>query len=249
MSRYGWIRLAIVAGAALILEVLCRSHIVSRLIMIPPSEMLISAWQILASGAIKDDIYVSVVNICTAIALSISGGFFIGLAIFSLPALRATLEPFLASYYSVPPIVFYPLLIVIFGINQIPQIIIAVMFGLVTMVINTINGLDRIRPVLLKVGRVHRASFLVTVFRIKLPAAAPYLFIGVTLAVSYSIIGVISSEFIMSAVGIGHQISYAYDSYDNRTMYGLIALVLGIATLLNMSLHVYSQRLLRRWTR
>lgn len=249
MSRYAWIRLAIVAGVALILEILCRAGAISRLIMIPPSEMLASAWQILATGEIKSDLYFSLANIALAIGLSVAGGFLTGLAIYSMPLLQATLEPFLTSYSAVPPIVFYPMLIVIFGLNRIPQVLIAVMFGLVPMAINTINGLHRIRPVFLKVGRVHRASALASVFRIQLPAAAPYLFVGVTLAVSYSVIGVISTEFILSARGIGHQISFAYDNYDNRAMYGLVVLLLGIATLLNSTLRFYSQRMLQRWTR
>jgi len=232
-----------------LLEILCRANVIPRLILIPPSEMLASAWQLLASGSIKPDIYFSLENIAAAIVLSVAGGFLAGLAIYSVPLLRATLEPFLTSYSAVPPIVFYPMLIVIFGLNRVPQILIAVMFGLVPMAINTINGLHRIRPVFLKVGRANRISRLASVFRIQLPAAAPYLFVGVTLAVSYSVIGVISTEFILSATGIGHQISFAYDNYDNRAMYGLIVLLLVFATLLNGALRSYSERMLRRWAR
>jgi NitT/TauT family transport system permease protein len=249
MTLYGWMRLGIVAGAGLLLEILCRANVIPRLIMIPPSEMLASAWQILVTGEIKGDLYFSLINIAFAIGISVVGGFLTGLAIYRVPLLRATSEPFLASYSAVPPIVFYPMLIVIFGLNRVPQIIIAVMFGLVPMAMNTINGLYRIRPVFLKVGRAHRVSALASVFRIQLPAAAPYLFVGVTLAVSYSIIGVISTEFILSASGIGHQISFAYDNYDNRTMYGLVVLLLAIATMLNSTLRYYSQRMLQRWTR
>ncbi|HEV7968257.1 MAG TPA: ABC transporter permease subunit [Candidatus Acidoferrales bacterium] len=249
MRRYGWVRLVSIASVGIILEVLCRRNVISRLILIPPSEMLASAWQILASGEINADLYFSLVNLAFAIGLSVVGGFLTGLAIYSVPLLRSTLEPFLTSYSAVPPIVFYPMLIVIFGLNRIPEIIIAVMFGLVPMAMNTINGLYRIRPVFLKVGRAHRVSAFASIVRIQLPAAAPYLFVGATLAVSYSVIGVISTEFILSASGIGHQISFAYDNYDNRTMYGLVVLLLVIATLLNTTLRLYSQRMLQRWTR
>jgi NitT/TauT family transport system permease protein len=249
MTRYGWVRLGMVAAAALILEILCRTNSIPRLVMIPPSEMLASAWRILASGEMKIDFYFSMVNIAFAITLSVAGGFLTGLAIYSIPLLRTTVEPFLVSYSAVPPIVFYPMLIVIFGLNRVPQIIIAVMFGLVPMAMNTINGFHRVRPVFLKAGRTFRVSTLDSIFRIQLPAAAPYLFVGVSLAVSYSVIGVISTEFILSAWGIGHQISFAYDNYDNSTMYGLVILLLGIATLLNSMLRYYSQRMLQRWAR
>lgn len=249
MTRSTWLRLAIVVGAGLLLELLCRTGVIPAPIVIPPSEMIAAGWQLVVSGGIKSDIYFSLENIAAAIALSVAGGFLTGLAIYSIPALRATLEPFLTSYSAVPPIVFYPMLIVIFGLNRTPQILIAVMFGLVPMAINTINGLHRIRPVFLKVARVHRLSRIASVFRIQLPAAAPYIFVGVTLAVSYSVIGVISTEFILSATGIGHQISFAYDNYDNRTMYGIIVLLLAIATLLNAALRRYSERMLQRWGR
>jgi NitT/TauT family transport system permease protein len=249
VTRYIWARVAIVVAAGLALEILCWVGVVPRQIVIPPSEMLLSAWQILASGQIKSDLYFSLANIGIAIVVSVVGGFLVGLVIYSAPPLQVTLEPLLTSYSAVPPIVFYPMLIVIFGLNRVPQVLIAVMFGLVPMAINTINGLHRIRPVFLKVGRVHRVSVFASVLRIQLPAAAPYLFVGVTLAVSYSIIGVISTEFILSASGIGHQISFAYDNYDNRAMYGLVVLLLGIATLLNSTLRHYSQRMLERWNR
>ena len=69
MTRYAWVRIGIVAGAGLILEILCRTSVIPRLIMIPPSEMLASAWQILASGEIKGDLYFSLENIAFAIGI------------------------------------------------------------------------------------------------------------------------------------------------------------------------------------
>ena len=53
-------------------------------------------------------------------------------------------------------------------------------------------------------------------------------------------------EFILSGRGLGYQIAYAYDSFDNRTMYGLMLFVLLVATGMNAALHIWEQRLLRR---
>ena len=54
-------------------------------------------------------------------------------------------------------------------------------------------------------------------WRIRLPAAAPHLFSGLKLAVAYSFIGVIAGEFILSTKGVGHEIAYAYNNFDNPT--------------------------------
>ena len=48
-----------------------------------------------------------------------------------------------------------------------------------------------------------------------LPFAAPYIFTGFKLAVAYSFIGVIGAEFIMSSTGIGYEICFAYNNFDN----------------------------------
>jgi NitT/TauT family transport system permease protein len=100
--------------------------------------------------------------------------------------------------------------------------------------------------VLLKTARIHRLGRVRSVFLVTLPAAAPHLFTGLKLALAYSFIGIIAGEFILSGGGLGYSIAYAYESFDNRTMYALMLFVLLIVTVMNMALHVWEQRFLRR---
>ena len=96
--------------------------------------------------------------------------------------------------------------------------------------------------VLAKVARVHRMGRVATALLLKLPAAAPHLFTGVKLAVSYAFIGVIASEFILAPAGLGRVISDAYTDFNNRQMYALMLLLVIVATVVNMLLHVLDQR-------
>ena len=75
-----------------------------------------------------------------------------------------------------------------------------------------------------------------------MPAAAPYLFTGAKLALGYSIAGVIGSEFILSAAGLGYSISYAYNDFDNPSMYALLLFVIGFVTLLLTALNALEKR-------
>ena len=81
---------------------------------------------------------------------------------------------------------------------------------------------------------------------IVLPAALPRLFSGFKLALSYVLIGVIAGEFILSGTGLGFAISFAYQSFDNRAMYGLMLFVLLVAVTANGILYVWEGRLARR---
>lgn len=246
MSKVGWIRLAIVVGAVGLLEILCQTGVIRTLTMIPPSRMAVELWKLAEAGKLAEPVIKTLGNVAAAFVLSVTMGFVAGLLIHALPRFRRALDPLLASYYAVPFFVFYPVLIVIFGMSDLPIIIIGFLFGVVAMIINTLNGLDRVPPVLLKVGRMSRMGPLQTALLIKLPSAAPYLFTGVKLAVAYSFIGVIASEFILSGAGIGYDIAYAYNNFDNRTMYALMLFILTTVTAVNMALYIWEQRMLKR---
>ncbi len=105
-----------------------------------------------------------------------------------------------------------------------------------------VRHVDRIPRVLTKVARVHHMGTIATALLLKLPAAAPHLFTGVKLAVSYAFIGVIASEFILAPSGLGRVISDAYSDFNNRRMYALMLLLIIVATVVNMLLHVFDQR-------
>jgi NitT/TauT family transport system permease protein len=246
MSRLGWIRLAVVAGFFGALELLCRTGVIKPITMIPPSQMAVELGKLLAGGTILADIRQTLSAVAVALVLSVASGFAIGVALHAAPRLRRAIDPLLATYYAVPFFVFYPVLIAIFGLTQWPVIIVAFMFAVVAMIINTLNGLDRIPRVLTKVARVHNMGVAETALKLKLPAAAPHLFTGLKLAVAYSFIGVIACEFIMAASGLGYAIAYAYNNFDNRTMYALMLFVLTLVTAINMALYVWERRIMRR---
>jgi NitT/TauT family transport system permease protein len=155
----------------------------------------------------------------------------------------------LASYYSVPTFIFYPLLVALLGLGKAPLVVLGVLSAAPAVMISTLSGLDSVSPVLMKMARVHRLSPARTLWWIVLPAALPRLFTGFKLALSYALIGVIAGEFILSGTGLGYSISFAYQSFDNRAMYGLMLFVLLVAVIVNGILSVWEERLARRRSR
>ena len=246
MSRVGWIRIAVVATAIGMLEFCCRLGLIDHRVVIPPSEMADALARLLISGQDNDQILRTFGIVVLAAVISAIGGFALGVIIHALPRVRRSLDPFFATYYAVPIFIFYPVMIVIFGLSAIPIVLMGVATAIVAMIIATLNGLDRIPHVLTKVVRVHRMGRIGTALLLKLPAAAPHLFTGLKLAVSYAFIGVIASEFILAPAGLGRVISDAYTDFDNRKMYALMLLLIIVATVVNMFLHAVDQHLAER---
>jgi NitT/TauT family transport system permease protein len=250
MTRVRLLQLVIVCVIVLVLELLCRSGVIGAFTMIPPSEMAAALVQLTATAPwFWPDVGYTLGNLAAAIALSVVGGFLLGLIVHALPRLRRVLDPIFTSYYSVPTFVLYPLLIVLFGIGPTSLIVLGALFGIVAMIVATMTAVDRIPRVILKVVRVSRLGGVRAALLMKLPAALPHLITGLRLAVAYSVIGIIAGEFILSTEGIGRRVALAYNNFDNRTMYALLLLILGFVIVLNAALGAFEQALHRRWYR
>jgi NitT/TauT family transport system permease protein len=246
MRRTAIYRLAAIAAAVGLLEVLCLAGVIDKITMQPPHLIVRDLWRLLASGRMNAAIVKTLANTLLALGLAVGAGLIVAALLHRRRALRDTLDPLFATYYAVPVFAFYPFFIVVFGLGDVPQILIAFMLAVVAVIVNTLNGLDRVPGVLLKSARVMRLGPADAALRLTLPAAGPYIVTGVKLAVAYAFIGIIGSEFILSREGIGYEISFAYNNFDNATMYPLIVLILLASVVINGVLTRWERTLLAR---
>lgn len=230
------LRLLLVGSLVALLELACRRGWVAATAVIPPSAMVAALWGLLASGAVTADLMATLGRVGAAAGLSVLGGGALGLALHGWPRARGAVGPVLESWYAIPTVMFYPALIVAFGVGGGAIVAIAVLLAGVAMVSSTLTGLDRVPAVLLRTAAAMRLGRGATAWRVRLPAAAPYLFTGVKLVVAYAFIGVIAAEFILSGSGLGYAIANAYNNFDNGTMYGLMLLIVLLVVGVNAAL-------------
>lgn len=240
------IRLLVLASLVGVLEALCRTGVIGAFTMQPPSRIVVDLWILLAGGTVDAAIAKTLGNAAIACLSAIVVGVLAAVLIHALPQLREALDPLFATYYAIPMFAFYPLLIILLGLGSLPSIMIGFMLAVVAVIVNTLNGLDRVPRVLLKTARVARLPRHAVARRITLPFAMPYVLTGVKFAVAYSLIGVIGSEFIMATEGMGFEIAFAYNNFDNAIMYPLILLVLIVSILLNTAIGAWERRVLAR---
>ncbi len=246
LSRAGRIRAVVLTAAVLLLEAACRFGLIDPLSLVPPSEMAWRAAAILASGDYTADILTTLGTVMLATVLSITGGFLLGLLLWAVPRLHRAADPFLASYYAVPSFIFYPLFIVMLGLNRWPLVAIAFVFAFVAMAIATVDGFRSVRPILRRAAISMRLSRADTIRLVILPAAGPYFFTGMKLAIAYAFVGVVAGEFILAGAGLGYRIAFAYQSFETGTMYGLMLILLACVTAINGTLWAVEGRLQAR---
>jgi NitT/TauT family transport system permease protein len=203
-------------------------------------------YAILVSGKLNGAILKTFTNAASAFLLAMIVGIAVGAILHRTRHFREVINPLLATYYAIPVFAFYPLLIVLFGLGDAPQILIGFMLAVVAVIVNGLDGLDRVPRVLLKTARVNGLGPIETALRISLPYAAPYVLTGAKLAVAYALIGIVGAEFIMSRGGMGYEINFAFTNFDNATMYPLILLILLVSIALNMALARWEKSLMQK---
>lgn len=237
MMSAGRLRVLVTIGFVLALEAACRGGLINPRSMVPPSVMAVAMAEILQTGGFWRQLAGTVQNIVVALGFAVVVGFAGGVVLAGMPRVRRAVEPLISSYYALPFFVLYPLFISLFGMNAIPITVVGFLYAVMAMVTGTLAGLDRIPVVLSKLGRTFRMGPVEEALKIKLPAAAPFVFSGGKLALGYAITGVIGSEFILSNSGIGYSIAFAYNDFEDRTMYGLLLFVVIVVSLITVLMH------------
>jgi NitT/TauT family transport system permease protein len=240
------LRVVFLLGVVVLLEALCLAGVIDRITMQPPHRIALDLVRLLATSSLDLAILKTLANALIAFASATLLGVASALVLHRVRPVREVLEPLFAAYYAVPVFAFYPLLIILFGLGDMPEILIGFMLAIVAVIVTLLSGLDRVPNVLLKTARVNQFTALETARRVTLPYLGPYILAGARLALAYALIGVVGAEFIMSSSGMGYEISYAYTNFDNATMYPLILLIVIVSVGINTVLGRWEAALMRR---
>lgn len=154
-------------------------------------------------------------------------GFFIGSSLGALLGIAAgvrrgldeTVSPLVFLSYPVPKIVLLPLFMLWFGIGDLSKILIIAFACFYPMYINAYYGARATPRILVWSARNMGASGAQIFRRVVLPAALPYLFAGLRVALALSFIVMFAAEMINARTGLGHLIRDAEASLRFDLMY------------------------------
>lgn len=114
--------------------------------------------------------------------------------------------PVILLIFAIPVLAFYPLLVQIIGLNDIPILLIALTFAISMVIINTANGLQAIPATYHKVGTSLKLTRTERFRNITLPAASTNIFAGLKLSFIYATLATIGSGYILAISGLGYLI-------------------------------------------
>lgn len=141
--------------------------------------------------------------------------------------LERTLYPLLLFAQVIPKIAVAPLIMVWFGTELTPKIIIAVLMAFFPIVISMATGLKSVDPEMLQLSATMGAGPGKTFFKIRLPASLPHLFSGLKIGATLAVTGAVVGEFVGAQEGLGFVIQQANGNFDTPVLFaGLIIMSL-----------------------
>ena len=154
-----------------------------------------------------------------------------------------TLRPLVFIAYSMPKVVLAPVLVLWVGIGQPPALILAFITGFFMVFFNVHSGVRSVSAAQLNLAAILGAGPLATAWKIRLPAAAPFIATGLQQGLVYAFHGAIIGEMTASNTGIGYVIVFAATSMDSTAVIAALCLVGAFSYLLLAALAWATTRL------
>ena len=210
---------------------------VSLALFAPPSAIVESIIELaITERTLWAALATSVGALFLGFGLAIIVGVAIGLLMGRFLAVEYVLDPYVSFLYALPSIALIPLLVIWFGIDTELRLALVFLAGVFPVIINTMAGVKNVDRELLDVGRVACASERQVIWTIVLPAALPFIFAGIRVALSQALVGVIVAEMTAIITGLGGMIIRFANFFQTANLFvpilAIMAVSVGLTTLL-----------------
>jgi NitT/TauT family transport system permease protein len=210
-----------------------------------PTDIARRLYEIFATGSIFPDLATTAQELVLGYLLGAAVGIVTGYALARSPRVARIFEPYVMSFYGIPKIALAPLFIIWFGIGIGSKVALAATMVFFLVFYNVYMGVRAVDRDVVNMTMILGASESQLTRHVYLPAAAPFVIMGMRMAIPYSVIGVIVGEFTSSTRGLGLFIVQASSNYDPAGVFAGIAILLAFVSIANACAGRLERRLLR----
>jgi NitT/TauT family transport system permease protein len=209
-------------------ELACRLLKIPLTILPSPTDTFGALWQYRAP--IIDNSWVTLWTTLLGFLIATVFGLVLGIAVGWHRAIYSGIYPVMVGFNSVPKVAVVPVLILWFGIGEVPAVLTAFLISFFPIVVNVATGLATTEPELEDVLRALGASKLDIMRKVGIPRSLPYFFGSLKVAITLAFVGAVVSETVGANKGIGKLMLDAQAAFQVPIVFaGLLVLaVLGI---------------------
>jgi len=204
-------------------ELYCRLGGIPKTVLPAPSDIvqaLISHWNLLLIHTIQT-VEEALIGLFLAVLLGVG----VAILLFLFPRIRAAVYPLLVLSQTIPIIALAPLLLIWFGFDLFPKVIVVVLycfFPIAIAVTDAVSAADQNAVDLLASMRASKWQILRYV---RLPFALPAFFSGLRISATYAITGAIVGEYVGAYRGLGVFMQTSANSHATVLVFAALVVV------------------------
>jgi NitT/TauT family transport system permease protein len=238
-------RVAVIVAILGVWQLVVTTGLVDAFWISTPVLIVQELWQLVASGNLVGDVAITIYEALIAFIVSSALGIICGLLLARSPFWDEVLAPLVLALNSLPRVALAPLIILWFGIGVVAKVVTAFTLVFFILLVNTLGGAKNVDNDILTIARLMGASERDILWKVTFPSALPWIFTGLNLGLTYSLLGVIVAEILASNHGLGYLIAASAASFNTAGVFaGLITLAV-VAWLFSLIMRKIEARLLR----
>jgi ABC-type nitrate/sulfonate/bicarbonate transport system permease component len=176
------------------------------------------------------------------LVITIVAGIPIGLVLGRSQILHDMTEPIVNVLNSIPYVMFLPIIIFWFGIDNASRVLVIIWAAIIPLVINVTAGVRNLDRDYARVATVFCTPRLKFFTKVALPATMPYILAGIRLAVGKALVAAIVAELFLASQGLGYFVQTKTSNFDmDSAMAGIVILAI-VALLLNWVVRLIERR-------
>jgi NitT/TauT family transport system permease protein len=173
------------------------------------------------------DLVASFKRLLIGLGISLLIGTSIGVLLAKSKTADDTLGSVLLALQSVPSIVWLPLAIMWFGLNEKAVIFVVILGGTFVMALNIRMGIKNVSPLFIKAAQTMGSRGLDLFIRVIFPASIPYVVTGSRLAWAFAWRALMAGELLSTGPGLGYTLRYASD-FGDMSLVIAVMIIIGV---------------------
>jgi len=177
---------------------------------------------------------------------ALASGLVLATAIAYSRILERSVYPIVIASQTVPIIAIAPLLLIWVGYGIAPKVIVVALICFYPIAVNTVDGLKAVDPDMVNMMKTLGASRWQVFTKLQMPTAMPYMFSGIKVGISVSVIAAVIGEWVGASAGLGYLITYSQPLFLTARVFAAIV----VLSAMGISLFVLAsvvERLMLPW--
>ncbi len=227
-------------------ELLPQTGIINRALLSSPSEVFMALMRLAITGELWVHTSISLQRAFAGFGLAVVTMIPLGFLMGWYRGFEEISDGLMQALRQVSSLSLFPVFLLFFGIGEISKIAVIFWGAQWPILLNTINGVKNVDPLLVKSARSMGSNEMSIFKKVVLPSSLPSIFVGLRLAATHSILVLVAAEMIGAKSGLGYSIKNWEYNFMIPEMYAAVVMLAVLGLITNYSF-IWIERKIIKW--